>query len=179
MNRYHYVGYVLIGVGLVFLLTWKTHAFFYNRSLSLSDALTSQQTVTEDFASRPLYIDIPSIPKLPVVEAGKIQGTWAISPKSANHVRQSAIPGEKGNIIIYGHNTDAVFGKLAFIKNGDVISITSANGALHRYKVVTTTEVNVSDVQLLQPTGTEALTLYTCSGWFDSKRFVVRATPIY
>jgi LPXTG-site transpeptidase (sortase) family protein len=143
----------------------------------LSDLIRLEQPNDTYMAFRPEFIEIPNILKLPIVEARKNEGVWGISPLSANHVSQSGVPGNNGNIIIYGHNTAAVFGKLQSVKRGDEISLRTANGIMHKYMVVNTQDVDVFQIDLLQPTLTETLTIYTCSGWFDSRRFVVRAVP--
>lgn len=90
---------------------------------------------------------------------------------------QSALPGENGNIILYGHNLNTIFGYLMDTKIGAIVNIRMTDGSLHRYTVTETQVVAPSQTQLLAPTTHEVLTLYTCTGLLDSLRFVVRAIP--
>lgn len=169
---------ILIGCGLALLSLWGAHRFFYNRSITLSDALVSQYNQKILPEAMPIAISIDEIPPVPVVEAGKINNTWTISPTAANYVLQSALPGTIGNIIIYGHNTAKIFGKLNAVKVGTPISITSSNGIQHRYRVIQKQIVSIHQTELLAPTRSEVLTLYTCAGWLDSQRLVIRAIPL-
>jgi LPXTG-site transpeptidase (sortase) family protein len=168
----------LISVGLTLLSLWGLHRYFYTRSISLSDtilaAYKSQRSAT---ASYPIHLEIDEITNVPIVEAGRQNGIWTVSNTSANHVIQSAIPGENGNIIIYGHNLNIIFGFLMNIKIGAIINVRLTDGSLHRYTVTETHVVTPTQTELLAPTTHEVLTLYTCTGLLDSLRFVVRAVP--
>ena len=118
--------------------------------------------------------------KLALAETTTIQeenGAWTVSATSANHVIQSALPGENGNIIIYGHNLNTIFGYLMNIQVGSIVNLRNSDGSLHIYTVTSTEYVNPNQTELLAPTTNEVLTLYTCTGLLDSLRFVVRAVP--
>lgn len=168
----------LIILGSLILLVWGVHRFAYNRALSLSDALLASYKNENSVAALPIHIALGTHISLPIVEAGKVNGIWTVSPTSANHVHQSALPGEKGNIIIYGHNLNKIFGFLMDAKVGDIIKIRMTDGTLHQYSVTETLYVSPSQTDLLRPTKEETLTLYTCAGLLDSLRFIVRAKPL-
>lgn len=168
---------VLIAFGLLLLTVWGVHRALYTRSLRLTDTLLQTFTLRQGIRSAPSFVTIPGKVSLPIVEAGKVNGVWLVADRSANHVEQSAVPGEPGNIIIYAHNKFDMFGPLITVKPGEEVSIRSKDNTLHRYKVVVVQEVNVENTFFLQPTASEVLTLYTCSGFLDSKRFIVRAVP--
>ena len=167
----------LIAIGLVLMGIWGMHRYFYNRSLSLSDALLATYSQKRGQVALPIHITAGEKIKIPVVEGGKINGVWTVSATAANHVLNSAIPGESGNIIIYGHNTLKIFGNIQSLTQGDIIQVRTTDGVLHKYKVTITRTVSPSKTDLLAPTKTEVLTLYTCTGLLDSLRFVVRAIP--
>jgi LPXTG-site transpeptidase (sortase) family protein len=170
------IALVILGTFLVGL--WGVHRYFYNRSISLSDALIASYAQEATQTALPIHIQIGAKISLPVVEAGKVEGKWTVSQTSANHVRESALPGEAGNIIIYGHNLNRIFGYLPDTKIGDIVEIRTTDGTLHAYQVSKTSFVSPTQTDLLAPTATETLTLYTCVGLLDSLRFVVVATPI-
>jgi hypothetical protein len=165
----------LIIMGIALLSLWGLHRYLYSRSLSLSDALLASYSQEPNRRAVPIHITV--IPpagegrntiRLQIVEAGKAEGAWTVSPTKANHVHGSAVPGEAGNIVIYGHNS----------RPGDMVNIYAGDGSLHTYKISDIHIVDPSETALLSPTKTEVLTLYTCTGLLDSLRFVARALPI-
>lgn len=168
----------LVGIGVLLLSLWGLHKFTYSRAISISEKLLSSYSTQKTETALPIHIGIGTRISLPVVEAGRENGVWAISQTSANHVRQSALPNEKGNIIIYGHNLKRIFGYLTDTKIGDIIRIRMTDGTLYKYKVKETHYVSPSNTTLLAPTKDEVLTVYTCAGLLDSLRFVVRAVRV-
>lgn len=105
-------------------------------------------------------------------------GTLPVSVTDANHLVNSAVPGEAGNTIIYGHNLNVVFGYLVDARVGNPVNIYTDDGHLHKYTITEIQIVAPSQTALLAPTTREVLTLYTCTGLLDSLRFVVRAMPV-
>lgn len=169
---------VLIIIGISLMSFWVVHRYFYDQSIALSKALIASYTAESSSIPTPIHITIGNSVSLPVVESGRTKnGDWAISDTSANHVRESALPGTPGNIIIYAHNLDRLFGKIQWVQKGETIRVRTTDGQLYTYKVIATTTVYPSQTELLQPTKHEVLTLYTCTGLFDSQRFVVQAIP--
>ncbi len=160
------------------LSVWVVHKALYLRAITLSDTLLSSYSQEQQSTAAPVYIEIEDIISLPVVTAGYVGGAWMVSNTSANYVSASASPGANGNIIIYAHNKPRLFGPLQRLKGGEKVRIRTSDGAVYRYQVVFARDVSPSDTRLLTPTATEILTLYTCSGFFDSKRLVVRAVPL-
>lgn len=168
---------ILLATGVIFLTIWGTHTALRLRSLQLSHTILSAFSNTTSYKTRVTRIQVANRIDIPVVESGYVNGAWIISPNRANHVFQSATPGTPGNIIIYAHNKFSLFGPLLWTSIGEGITLTTSNGTTRRYAVKTIAEVDPGETALLLPTTTEVLTLYTCSGFLDSKRFVVRAVP--
>lgn len=104
---------------------------------------------------------------------------WTISSDVASYLDQSARPGEVGNMVIYGHNTRGILGNIRALKGGEQVVITSDDEVRRTYLVTELIEVEPTQTTFLEPTFEETLTIYTCSGFLDQKRFVVRAKPIY
>lgn len=169
---------ILIAIGVILIGLWGLHRFLYNRSLSLSDALVASYKATRSEKAFPTHIAIGNKISLPVTEETMVGGKLQISPTKASHLLASALPGEPGNVIIYGHNLNTVFGYLVDARVGDLVSIYTDDGKLHRYKISEIRIVDPSQTALLAPTTHEVLTLYTCTGLLDSLRFVARAEPI-
>jgi LPXTG-site transpeptidase (sortase) family protein len=170
-------AFLIIG-GALLLGLWATHRVLYARAISLSDAILAAYQKQPVTSSLPIHITIGDMIRLPVVESGKVNGTWAISQTSANHVASSALPGQKGNIIIYGHNAPKLFGQLKEIHVGNFVEIRMTDSTLHRYIVTETQWVTPGHTELLTPTTEETLTLYTCGGLLDALRVVVQAKPL-
>lgn len=124
----------------------------------------------------PMRIIVPSVGiDQKVIESKIIDGEWELSDRVANHLTTSSDPGGNGNIIIYGHNHHSILGNLRYIKEGAQVTIIDIDSLLHTYTVVDTYEVDPDQVELIQPTKEEVLTLYTCSDFLGSKRFIVVA----
>lgn len=168
---------LLLYLGLVLLAVWGGHKFLYQRSLALSEALVASYRIQSQQSAMPVHISVGDKINIPIVEAGKIGAVWTVSPTSANHVFGSARPGDPGNIIMYGHNINTIFGYLVDIKSGDKVRIRMSNGDAFDYIISDTHVVSVNQTELLAPTTHEILTLYTCTGLLDSLRFVARALP--
>ncbi len=168
---------ILIVIGGMMLMLWGTHRFLYNRSLELSQSLISTYAQKPASAAVPLRITVGERINVPIVEAGRVNGVWGISDTSANHVHQSAQPGQQGNIVIYGHNLNTIFGYLVDAKVGTLVKIYTTDGKAYQYKISDIHVVSPSQTDLLKPTEVETLTLYTCTGLLDSLRFVARAVP--
>lgn len=129
--------------------------------------------------SKPTSITINSLVSTDIESGQLSDGTWAISPNKAVFLTNSAYPGKNGNIVIYAHNWEELFGKLQHVEIGEIITLKTEDGLDWRYQIDLKREVDPSQTVWIQPTESEVLTLYTCSGVLDSKRLVVRAMPIF
>lgn len=139
----------------------------------------TQEIETKINTSRPVHLDVPAITTSITIQSTIIiDGQWEVSNQSANHLMHSANPGEQGNIVIYGHNTLGIFGKLDELSEGDKIVLHTEDGTQHRYKIAERKIISPSDTSIIQPTSTEVLTIYTCVGLLDSQRLVIKAHPI-
>lgn len=125
----------------------------------------------------PLQIIIPSISiDLPIVEAKVVRGFWELSETTASHGVGSANPGEIGNTVIFAHARDELFGPLRNLKKDAIVYVMSKD-RWFRYKVIETKLVDPNAIEVIAPTEDETLTLYTCSGFLDTKRLIVIAKP--
>ena len=111
-----------------------------------------------------------------IVLAGASGRTLAFGP---GHVSGSALPGESGNCVLSAHR-DTQFGFLRDLKAGDLVELTTPDGARHVYEVFDFGVAHKSRTDLLRETLEPTLTLVTCYP-FDSPmpggplRYVVRA----
>lgn len=119
---------------------------------------------------------IPSLNiDLEIFPAKIINNTWEAASQGVSHLSSSPSPGEKGNSILYGHNWTNLLGNLTKIKPGAEIDITLNNKEKKTFIVEYVSVVDPNDTQILSETNDVRITLYTCTGFLDSKRFVVTA----
>ncbi len=176
-----YFPLILIFGGILMMSVSGIHAYFRLRSLRLEKELVRryQQEVHPLRKPRPVKIAIQwFLIDVPIEEEVYREGQWTISETRASHLADSANPGEAGNIIIYGHNKREIMGNIRALKGSEIIHITTEDGKESRYHITHIQEVEPTQTKFLQPTTKETLTLYTCSGFLDKKRFVVQAEPI-
>lgn len=122
-------------------------------------------------------LDVPRLGISVIVIEGA--GSTALR-RGAGHIPGTALPGEKGNVGISAHR-DTFFRPLRNIRQNDVITVNTQGGE-YRYRVVSIRIVSPSDVAVLDPSGTEILTLVTCYPFYyvgaAPDRFIVRAERV-
>lgn len=100
--------------------------------------------------------------------------------RAAGHIAGTGFPGQTGNIGIAAHR-DTFFRPLRNVQRDDIITLTTLRGE-YRYRVVWTKVVDPHDVAVLNPDGTEVLTLVTCYPFYfigsAPDRFIVRAERV-
>lgn len=113
---------------------------------------------------------------LPIYPAEIKNNIWETTDRGVSYLVSSVVPGEFGNSIIYGHDWMSLFGPLKNIKKGDVVRMIYSDGTSESFKIKETVEVSYTNTEILKDVNSATLTLYTCSGFLDSKRFVAVAS---
>lgn len=127
----------------------------------------------------PLSVEIPSIKvNLPIIPATGTGKFWETTYDGVSYLATSPLPGHKGNSILYGHNWKSLLLDLPKVKPGQSVFITNHNGTKQRFIVEYTAVVDPSQTYIIDATNDTRITLYTCTGFLDSKRFVVVAKPL-
>lgn len=128
---------------------------------------------------KPTKLYIPRLSRVLYVSDGYVQGDrWVISETGVSYLTTSAVPGETGNAVIYGHNTKNILGGLWRVQDGDTIYVVLQSGDFVKYQVSEKKEIKPTQVEILNQTPDSRLTIYTCSGFLDTARFVVVAKRI-
>jgi sortase A len=118
----------------------------------------------------------------PVVESRIVNGEWEVPKFVAGHLQGTSLPGAGGNIVLSGHvqsiSSGNVFAHIDALKPGDEV-VLKTNVGDARYVIEGKNIVPNDDMQVVQPTAREELTLITCTGSFNyltrdfDKRWVV------
>jgi sortase A len=110
------------------------------------------------------------------VDAPVVEGDdWEALKKGAGHHANSANPGQRGNMVISGHNDvfGEIFRYIGNLKAGDEVQVYSKE-AKFTYVVRSQRIVEPTDVSVMQATTEPTLTLITCYPYLvDSQRMVV------
>lgn len=164
----------LVGIASLLAASYLTWQRYTPTRLAFNTSVISSTQKID--SSVPTSIEIPDLSlTLPVESHEFTNGKWPISNRGVVYLTNSAIPGQIGNSILYGHNWPNIFGRLTKIKPGSIIFIGFANGSQKQFVVQYTQEVTPDQTHILSPTTDSRLTLYTCTGFLDQKRFVVTA----
>lgn len=173
------LGFCLIVLGLSCLsvsgfLIWQRQT-----PQRLAFKLSELKTVTTHSSTvdiTPVVLSIPSLDiELPIIPTTLKDGNWQATGEGVSYLITSPPPGETGNSIMYGHNWPNLLGSLTRVKPGEIIRIDYSDGSARIFEVEFTSIVTPNQTHILNQTQDKRLTLYTCTGFLDTKRFVVTA----
>lgn len=134
------------------------------------------RTIKNSDVPEPMYLIIEDYDtKLLIFPAEIKQGKWQATTQGVSHLSSTPVPGQAGNSVLYGHNWNSLLGDLIKVRPGQEIKVTFSDGSIKKFKVTTTQTVSPQDTSILGPTNDKRITLYTCTGLLDTKRFVVTA----
>ena len=119
-------------------------------------------------------IEIPRLGVSGIIQEGADDDTLRVA---VGHIPGTALPGPTGNVALAAHRY-GYFKGLRYVRKGDEITVTTPGGAFH-YAVDHIQIVEITDVEVLDPTVEPTLTLVTCYP-FDyigqaPQRLIVRA----
>lgn len=164
---------ILLIFGLAFIMLGGVHKIYALTQPTFS----GEVPVKVDLNSYPpVTISIPSESINLSIESTFIKnGTWGISKNGVSHLATSSNPGVEGNIIMYAHNTLDRLGRLQGIEKGDKIFLESADGKKFTYVVTNILVVDANNIKKLNESEGEMITIYTCTGFADLQRLLVKA----
>lgn len=179
-KKYEGKTFLVLGLIIFFLPLLSKFAVSFETTLyARNNIITSQFTnheLAEVIGDYPVRIIIPQLKiDLEVKPSKVVDGIWEIHPNVANFGVGSSLPSENGNTVIFAHAKKKQFGPLRAVKKDYEVSIQTKNGLWYTYKVVEKKEVKPYDTEVIRPTSDKTLTLFTCSGFADSKRLIVIA----
>jgi len=97
---------------------------------------------------------------------------------AVGHVPGTPLPGQPGNVSLSAHR-DTFFRGLRKIQQGDIITLSTVSGDVHRYHVGAVRVVSPKNVKILDAYSGPGLNLITCFPFYyvgpSPKRFIVHA----
>lgn len=112
---------------------------------------------------------------LPIYPAKMANNEWQTTTQGSSYLISSPIPGEIGNSIIYAHDWASLFGPLLNAKRGEKVEIEFTDKTRKTFVIEKTAVVSNNQTDVLAPTKDSRITLYTCTGFLDSQRYVAVA----
>ena len=156
----------------------------FSTSTASSSASTSTGTVSSGYTevTQASYYSNGSLGtlKIPAIDltAKIVQGTTSASlAKGVGHFTNTSI--WDGNVSLAAHNrgTNAIFGKIHTLENGDRISLTTKEGT-RTYAVTSVSKISETDNSMLEATSDNCITLFTCVMNEREYRWCVRAVEV-
>ena len=139
------------------------------KNYSINDKNISSGNIPVSINIRDLGINLPVIP------AKVIKNIWETTDDGASYLNSSPIPGEIGKSIIYAHDWASLFRPLLNARIGQVINIEYKDKSVKNFVIKNIEIVDYTNTSVLKSGKERSLTLYTCTGFLDSQRFVVNA----
>lgn len=166
-------GIILLVFALVSMITERTAL----ASPVVVPGVSTQKTVYEKktIHGTPTYISVPSLGIATVVQDGYYDansGRWTITEDVAFYATISdEANNSSGSTFIYGHNSNAIFGKLRQVQADAKAIVRTDSGYEFTYKLTDFENVAPTDAGKLVYSGkTPRLVLQTCSGFWNETR---------
>ena len=179
---------LLIGVALLGYFCWDQASARWEQhqaEAELERSIREEPAPEESTQKRPRpaqgetigKVEIPRLKISAVVKSGVDNKTLK---RAVGHVPYTPLPGEPGNVGIAAHR-DTYFRNLKGVRKGDVIRLVTPE-ATYEYAVDSTKIVTPKNVEVLDPTEENYITLVTCYPFnyvgSAPKRFIVHARQI-
>ena len=162
----------LIIVGLIFIL-FGSGLYIQTIIPTTIDPIGAKETTNSLY---PLAITINSINvNLSIIPSAKTNNKFETTKNGVTYLTDSVLPAQTGNSVFYGHNWSNLLGNLKNVKRGDTIELKYSNGEVKTFTVDLITEMPAEYAKVSLDSNQKVMTIYTCSGFLDSKRIIVTA----
>ena len=137
-------------------------------------------SVQIDPNEKPLRIIIPSVAiDLKVYDSEVVNGTWEVPEKAAGYGSGSSFLDENhGNSIVFAHARNGMFRNLNLLQTNDVINLVGDEGHVYTYRVIEIQKILPDEIDKVKLLGKHHLTLFTCDGFNDEYRLLVKSERI-
>jgi len=171
-----FIGNILIIFGIMcyVLVVYSIYERVNPNRISFASGRHTEITTSVNNNIQPIGIRIPRVGiALPVKSSNITNGQWEAIIDGVSYLSNSPVPGTTGNSILYGHNWANLLGPLVSVRPKDMIEIVYSDNSKKVFEVEYTVTVSPDETSILLPSKDKRITLYTCTGFLDSKRFVV------
>ncbi|MFC1625684.1 sortase [Patescibacteria group bacterium] len=155
---------LLILLGIVFILI---SSFLYFQKESEVPIIIVENYQQEKITKPTLVIAELGI-NTPIYPAVIRDGKWQADSRGVSQNKN----------VIYGHNWRSILGNLTNAKVGMEMEIQNPDGESQEYEVYYTQTVDGDQGSLVEAMADDRIAIYTCTGFLDSKRFIVVAKRI-
>ena len=192
MNRWrtiHIAEFALLLIGVALLgyffwdqasAQWAQHQAEVDLERSIRERRAEEPTLKRARPAEGETIGRVEIPRLKISAVVKSGVDDKTLKRAVGHVPYTPLPGEPGNVGIAAHR-DTYFRNLRGVRKGDVIRMVTPE-ATYEYAVDNTKIVTPKNVEVLDPTDDNYITLVTCYPFnyvgSAPKRFIVHARQI-
>ncbi|CAN5201881.1 hypothetical protein BH09PAT2_BH09PAT2_02030 [soil metagenome] len=168
------IACIIIGIGC-FVYAGTLYAQRTNpKRLEFNEYHIQQPVISGKILPSRLVIPSANI-DLPLVPSSIKDGEWETTDQGVSYLKGGTLPGDRGNSIMYGHNFENLLGPLIRVKTGDDLTVKFSNGEEKTFVVAGIMTVTPDQTHILNDTSDRRITLYTCTGFLDSKRLVIVA----
>jgi len=170
------LGIALVVLGVVFMSGKIKPSIIQSSSFASEPVeITGFTLSANEEAKSPEKVVIPDLDiDLTVKPSRLIDGYWEVFSDSAGWGEGSGEPGKPGNQVIFAHARDGLFKPLNKASVGMNVYVLTKK-EWFSYEITNIKEVLPNQTEVIKPTDDEILTLYTCSGFADTKRLIVTA----
>lgn len=144
------------------------------KKTDIKQQITKPQILTVQKTPASLQIRSLKI-HLPLIPAKITNQGWETTTQGVSYLTSSPMPGNVGNSILYGHNWPSLLGNLRNIKPGDTMTVYYSDGTVTEFEVEKTAIISPNQIGILDATEDTRITIYTCTGFLDSQRFIAVA----
>lgn len=167
---------IFLGIGFILFFGYLVYLRYSPHPLTFEG---QPRTITTLNYETPERLIIPSISvDAPIVPSLIRDNRWETTSKGVSYLASSPVPGDHGNSVIYGHNWKSILGDLPKVKPGQRVTVVWNDKKRKEFIIEYTATVSPDQTYIIDSTDDTRLTIYTCVGFLDSKRFVVVAKPI-
>jgi len=157
----------LITLGFLLLLGSFGVTFFEKQQYV---DVTHAQAVTDATNESYTKIIVPKISvDISIQPGGVVNGKWILTNDYAHYFTQN------GNTIVYAHKRKGLFVDLKKLSEGDTIILVNNKGEQKTFTVYSLEIVKSTESEKLQTNEPNTVTLFTCDGFFDENRIIVKA----
>ncbi len=164
---------VFLGILLLLFGSYLTFQRYDPKKLGFKNFNAGSGKLSADFPRQVIIRELNIY--LPIYPAQVNNGSWQTTTEGVSYLSSSPLPGNRGNSIIYGHNWENLLGPLTKIKPGQKIEIVYSDNTNKTFVVEYTQVVTSDQTHILNPTKDRRITIYTCTGFLDLKRFIAVA----